>query len=455
MWGVAWAGGWAYNGCMSKGDLWDVGRELMRVALGAADPGEAVRRQVMAVPGGVRIGDCVYLLGDYRHVRVVAFGKAAGAMAAALVALVPGTVSGLVVVPAGTAAGGGGLRVIEGGHPIPNTGSVAAGRAVLDLLSGTGAEDLVFVLISGGGSALLTSPVAGISLADLQTTTHQLLRSGATIGELNAVRKHLDRVKGGGLVRAANGARVVSLVLSDVVGDPLDVIASGPTVADPTTFADAWDVLARYDLCDAVPAPVAAHLQAGQRGEVPETFKPGDAWSDRVQHVIVGSVRLAAEAVIAAAAARGWNALLLTTTLEGEAREVARVAAAMAREIVRYNRPVTRPACLVWGGETTVTVRGAGRGGRNQELALAAAVALDGWPVGVLALASDGVDGPTDAAGAWVDGTTMTRARTQGLDARQHLALNDAYPFFAALGDLVMTGPTGTNVNDLLVVLVA
>lgn len=429
--------------------------ELMQVALRAADPAEAVRRHVTPIPGGVSIAGRAYSLADYRRVQVIAFGKAAEPMSAALLDLLPGAVSGQIVLPAGSVPAAAALPVIEAGHPLPNAGSVAAGQAVFDRLRDAGKEDLVICLISGGGSALLTCPAPGIGLADLQATTHLLLRCGATIGELNAVRKHLDLVKGGGLVRAAGGAHVVSLILSDVVGDPLDVIASGPTVSDPTTFAEAWRVLARYDLLDSVPDAVKAYLLAGQRGERPETLKPGDARLDRVHHVIVGSLRLAAEAVVESAAARGWHTLLLTTTVEGEARQVARVAAAVAKEVVRYDRPVPRPACLVWGGETTVTVRGSGRGGRNQELALAAALALDGWPVGILALATDGVDGPTDAAGAWADGTTVARARAQGLDARQHLIANDAYPFFAALGDLVITGPTGTNVNDLLVVLVA
>lgn len=429
--------------------------ELMHVALRAADPAEAVRRHVTPVPGGVSIAGRTYHLADYRRVEVMAFGKAAGLMAAALLDRLPGAVTGLIVLPTGTAPAAATLPVIEAGHPLPSAGSVTAGQAVLDRLRDAGQQDLVICLISGGGSALLTCPAPGISLADLQATTHLLLRSGAPIVELNAVRKHLDLVKGGGLVRAAGGAHVVSLILSDVVGDPLDVIASGPTVADPTTYAGAWEVLARHDLLDSVPDAVKVYLQAGQRGERPETLKPWDARLDQVHHVIVGSLRLAAEAVVAAADARGWHTLLLATTVEGEAREVAKVAAAVAKEVVRYGRPLPRPACLVWGGETTVTVRGPGRGGRNQELALAAALALDGWPAGVLALATDGVDGPTDAAGAWADGTTVGRARDLGLDARHHLAANDAYPFFAALGDLLMTGPTGTNVNDLLVVLVS
>jgi hydroxypyruvate reductase len=322
---------------------------------------------------------------------------------------------------------------------------------MVDLLTKVRGGDLVLAVISGGGSALLTLPASDLSLDDLQATTGLLLRSGATIVELNTVRKHLSQIKGGGLARSAGRAQVVSLVLSDVVGDPLDAIASGPLVPDPTTFEDAWQVLARYDLVAQVPAAVRQRLAAGRRGEVPETPKPGAAIFGRVQTVVVGNNRLAAEAAVEAARAWRLNALLLSTFVEGEAREVARVAAALARELVACNRPVARPACLVWGGETTVTVQGGGRGGRNQELALAAALALAGVPgVVLVALGTDGTDGPTDAAGAVATGQTVARARALDLDARAHLADNDAYPFFDALGDLIRTGPTGTNVNDLL-----
>jgi glycerate 2-kinase len=238
-----------------------------------------------------------------------------------------------------------------------------------------------------------------------------------------------------------------------VVGDPLDTIGSGPTAPDPTTFADAWAVLARYGLVERVPAAVRERLRAGLDGCLPDTPKPGDPLFDRVQNVIVGSNRLAAEAAVAAAEAHGFHALLLSTFVEGEAREVARVAAALAKELVAHDRPVPRPACLVWGGETTVTVRGQGKGGRNQELALAASLALEGLPnVVLVALGTDGTDGPTDAAGAVVTGETVARARALGLDAAAYLENNDAYPFFDALGDLIRTGPTGTNVNDLLFV---
>jgi hydroxypyruvate reductase len=315
---------------------------------------------------------------------------------------------------------------------------------------------LVVCLVSGGGSALATHPVEGVTLSNLQALTDALLRSGATINELNAIRKHLDRVKGGGIARMAGSARVLSLILSDVVGDPLDVIASGPTSPDTTTFADAWNVIESRGLAGTVPSTIREHLLAGVQGSVPETPKPGDPLFDRVQNVIVGSNRQAAQAAVRCAEGLGLNALLLSTFVEGEAREVARVAAALAKQIVHFDQPVKKPACLVWGGETTVTVRGSGLGGRNQELALAAAIALDGWRnVLIEALGTDGTDGPTDAAGAIATGDTVSRARALGLDAQVHLADNDAYDFFAPLGDLVITGPTGTNVNDLLFALIA
>jgi len=303
----------------------------------------------------------------------------------------------------------------------------------------------------------LTLPAPGLTLADLQEVTDLLLRVGATIGELNAVRKHLSQLKGGDLARRAAPAAVIGLILSDVVGDPLDVIASGPTAPDPTTFADAWVVLERYGLTSSVPAPVRQHLQAGRAGLLPETPKPGDPLFDRVQNVVVAGNRLAAEAAVTAAQAQGLDALLLSTFVEGEARQVARVAAALAKEVARpadrpsVAGPVQRPACLVWGGETTVTVRGRGTGGRNQELALAAALAMDGLPdVLLVALGTDGTDGPTDAAGAVATGETVARARAQGMDPVAYLDDNNSYAFFEGLGDLIRTGPTGTNVNDLM-----
>lgn len=431
---------------------------LLQAALAAVEPGRAVQRYVRREGDRLTVANRDYNLAAIERVWVVGGGKAATAMAAALYTILGERLTGgLVVTKYGHAdprLATGPVEVVEGGHPLPDEAGLAGTQRLVQLLAQVQERDLVFVVLSGGGSALLTLPAEGLSLTDLQRTTDLLLRSGATIGELNAVRKHLSQVKGGELARRAGQAEVVSLILSDVVGDPLDTIASGPTAPDPTTFADAWSVLERYGLTGQVPGAVRARLQAGLGGQVPETPKPGAALFERVQNVIVGSNRQAAEAAVETARSWGYHALLLSTFVEGEARQVARVAAALAKELVHYHRPVPRPACLVWGGETTVTVRGHGLGGRNQELALAAALAMDGLPdVLLIAVGTDGTDGPTDAAGAVATGETVARARAMGLDAAAYLADNNAYPFFDQLGDLLRTGPTGTNVNDLLFLL--
>ncbi len=298
-------------------------------------------------------------------------------------------------------------------------------------------------------------PVGGVSLSDLQIMTDALLRCGATIDEINAIRKHLSQIKGGHLARWAYPAKVVSLILSDVVGNPLDVIASGPTVPDSATFADAVGVVEKYDLTEQLPRSILGHLRRGVEGELPETPKAGDPAFDRVDNVVIASNDIAASAALRAAEALGYNAMLLSTYIEGEACEVARVFAAIGREIAVSGRPMTPPACVIAGGETTVTIRGSGLGGRNQELALAAALEIGGLAnVLVVALATDGTDGPTDAAGAVVDGTTVLRADEIGLSAAGSLRNNDAYHFFERLGDLLITGPTNTNVNDLTFVFV-
>jgi len=405
--------------------------DLRDSALRAVDPFAAVLRHLHLDGSMLRAGTAMlHLTGPAaespRRVFVLSVGKAAVPMAAAACQILGDVpVEGVVVTKYGHAANyelPSTLDVVEAGHPVPDAAGVRGGIAFLRCLNRTTEDDLVLLLLSGGGSALLPAPSAGVTLEDLQVTTDLLLRSGANIVDLNAVRKHLSSLKGGQLARMAAPAPVVALVLSDVVGDPMDVIASGPTAPDPTTFAQAWDVVERYALTDAVPKSVSAHLLAGLRGEVPETPKPGDCLFDRVHNVIVGSNALAAQAAVARAEALGYAALLLTTFIEGEAREIAKVAVALARSLKETGHPVPLPACLVWGGETTVTVSGQGKGGRNQELALAAALGLEGIEgVAVMALATDGTDGPTDAAGAVVDGLRL--------------------------------GPTGTNVNDILVLL--
>ena len=348
------------------------------------------------------------------------------------------------------------VRVREAGHPVPDQNSIDATRELAALLRSATPRDLIIAVISGGGSALMTLPADNVSLADMQATTQLLLRAGATIHQINSIRKHVDDVKGGGLARLANGATIITLILSDVIGDDLSVIASGPTVPDPSTFDDAWRVVEEFELRDQLPVPVRQRLLAGKQGHVADTPKPGDVLFEHVQTVIIGSNARAAQAAEAAAKHLEFNTLLLSTSVQGEAREVAKVAAAIAQEIQRYNRPVVKPACVIWGGETTVTLKGSGLGGRNQELALAAAIAIDGLPNTLIAaLGTDGTDGPTDAAGAIATGETVGRGKSIGLAAAAYLAANDSYHFFEKLGDLIVTGPTGTNVNDLMFILIA
>lgn len=436
--------------------------QIGSAALRAADPAQGVRQaiEIQTGPGGpsLHAGPAAWPLDGVERVLLAAAGKGAVPMAAAAAeSLGPRLSAGVVVTKTGHAAGHAlpaSLQVYEAGHPTPDLNGMLAAGHVLRLLESAGANDRVIVLLSGGASALLPLPAAGVSLEDLQALTGLLLRSGATINELNTVRKHLDRLKGGGMARAAAPAPLAALILSDVVGDPLEVIASGPTVPDPTTYQDAWEVLERCRLVEQTPAAVRAHLQAGLAGAQPETPKPGDPLFTRAACQIVGSNRQAALAAKAEAERLGYPALLLTTYLEGEAREMGKLAAALAKSIVLRGDPLPPPACLILGGETTVRVQGGGRGGRNQEIALAAALALDGLDgAAVMALATDGSDGPTDAAGAIVDGQTLSAARALGLNARAALDDNNAYPFLDKAGALLRTGPTGTNVNDLLVII--
>jgi len=440
---------WSYSRARS------VLEAVMGAALEAVDPAAAVQRHLRRERNRLLVGDQAYDLGQIGRVVIVGAGKAGAPMAQAAESVLGDRLDeGLVVVKAGHTLPTHQVELVEAGHPIPDERGLRGSRLIQELVSGLGADDLVLCLMSGGGSALLTYPSEGITLADLRQVTDGLLRAGATINEVNAVRKHLERLKGGGLARAAHPSRVASLMLSDVVGDPLDVIASGPTVPDPTTYAEAWSVMQRFGLDESAPASVRQRLQAGMAGDLAETLKTGDPVMRRVQNQIVGSNALAADAAAGEATAQGLNSVVLTTYLQGEAREVGRVLAALAHELVLRDGPVPRPACLILGGETTVTVRGDGKGGRNQEMALAAALALAELPNALVAcLATDGTDGPTDAAGAVVDGRTLAQARERGVDLQAGLARNDAYHVLDALGLLLKIGPTRTNVNDLAFVL--
>jgi hydroxypyruvate reductase len=425
-------------------------RAILDAAIAAGDARRLTREALRLEGARLHVAGRTFDLNGIRRILVVGAGKASGEMAEALVGLLGERIAdGLVAVKERGAAAGP-VRVVEAGHPLPDEPGWRAAHAIRGLVRGATADDLVFCLISGGGSALMPLPVDAVDLAEKQAVTRLLLAAGATINELNAVRKHLSGLKGGQLAREAAPAPVVGLLLSDVIGDPLDVIASGPTAPDPTTFADALTVLDRFGLRVRVPARVRAHLEAGARGEVPDTPKPDDPIFRGVTNVVIGNNGLVVDAALATARRLGYPPLLLTRSLQGEAREVARVVAAVLQEATRSGQPVGRPGCLVAAGETTVTVRGAGTGGRCQEFCLALVPALAELDrVVVLAGGTDGSDGPTDAAGALADPTTLTRARAAGADPRSALAANDAHGFFAATGDLVRTGPTGTNLMDL------
>lgn len=400
---------------------------ILRAALAAVDPAAAVRRALSAAD-----------LAAAERVWIVGAGKAGVAMARAATEVVGGRLAGgVMAVPGQPDTPTPGITFIAGGHPLPTEGSVRAGGAVADLLGRTRPGDLVLALISGGGSALLELPEPGVSLADLQQLTDLALRAGAPIESLNRMRWRLSQLKGGGLLRLAAPARVLGLVLSDVIGNPLEIIASGPTVMPTLAGPTGWEVAERLGFAADLPATVGARLRGA----------PLDIEHASVENRIIGSNKLAGEAALVAAARRGYTPVYLGDTWQGEAWETGR---SFARELLSARGP--QPICVVAGGETTVRVRGHGRGGRNQEFALAAAIEIAGQPdMWVASFGTDGIDGPTDAAGAIVTGDTVARAKDLGLDPQAFLADNDTYRFHKALNCLIQTGPTGTNVNDLMI----
>lgn len=421
--------------------------EVLGEALAAADPSSAVRASLALEDDAlVAAGERVPLACGGR-ILVIAFGKASPAMArAAEAALGDRLAGGVVVAPPDLAFSSRRLALVVGGHPVPDEGSVAGAGAALEVARMAGEGDVVLVLVSGGGSSLLCAPAEGVTLDDERELTRRLLASGAPVAALNAVRKHLSRVKGGRLAAACHPARCVALLVSDVVGNDPGTIASGPTVADPTTCADALAVLERYGI-DA-PTGVRRALAAN------ESPKPGDPSLSRASSHVILSNGTAIDACCRAALSRGVGALVLSGELEGESRAVGRAHAAIARSVAEAGAPLGPPALLVSGGETTVTVRGDGSGGPNQELVLACVRPLANLPAAVLSVDSDGYDGPTDAAGAVADGTSLGRGLELGMDPDAFLARNDSFAFLDRLGDLVRTGRTGTNVNDIRLVCV-
>jgi glycerate 2-kinase len=437
-------------------DLKEEARRIFAAGLRAVDPREALKRFLRVDKDRLRCGEQELDLGTFDGIWAFGAGKGSAAMAQAVEEILGDRVSGgLVIVKYDHLAPVEKIRVLEAGHPTPDENGWRGTQALTAMAAKLDRQDLVLFLLSGGGSALLPMPVEGITLAEKMATTDLLLRSGASIQEINTIRKHLSQVKGGQLARLSYPATLISLILSDVVGDPLDVIASGPTVGDPTTFQDCLEVINRYNLKEKFPASVRSHLDAGLAGEIAETPKPDDPIFSQISNVLVGTNMQALEAAAKEAEKLGYNSLILSSRIAGDTAEAARFHAAIAREIVSSGHPVQPPACLISGGETTVVVGGRGKGGRNQQFALEAALELDGTQgVCLLSGGTDGTDGPTDAAGAVVDGATVTRALAKGLNPRQFLQENDSYHLFQHLDDLLITGPTNTNVMDLRVIVV-
>ncbi len=424
---------------------------IFKAGVDAVDPYKSTKRHLVVRGNDLTIAGNRFNLSDYKHVHVIGGGKASGAMALAVEeALGERLYSGFVIVKYGHVIHLERTTLIEAGHPVPDDAGFRGAHQLEETARSFGESDLVLCLLSGGGSALLPLPVHGVTLKDKQETTRLLLESGATIHEINTIRKHLSRIKGGGLARMTYPATLVSFILSDVIGNDLDVIASGPTVGDSSTFQDCLTILGRYGLYQRIPQTVRRHLVEGSEGKCDETPKPDDALFAKTSNIIIGSNIQCLDAAEEKARSLGYSTLVLSSFVEGETREVARVHAALVKEILSSKRPVPPPGCLISGGETTVTIRGTGKGGRNQEFVLAAALEIDNLEgAAVFSAGTDGNDGPTDAAGAYADWRTIKRARELGIDPYEYLEDNDSFHFFKHLDDLVFTGPTNTNVMDL------
>jgi glycerate 2-kinase len=430
-------------------------KKLLVRGLTAVNARTAVNCVIFRNGPKLTIGRRRYDLRRYERVVVVGAGKATASMARAVEQrLGPWLEGGFVVVKHGHAVPMRRIAVAEAGHPVPDRSGQRAASRLLALAAELGRRDLLIVLLSGGASSLLPAPISGMTLGDKQRTTQELLRCGASIREINAVRKHLSNLKGGRLAESTK-ATIVTLILSDVLGDDLSTIASGPTVPDPTTYQDAVTILKRYRIWRSLPRGVRRHLDRGRQGFVSETPKPGSSLFRRVHHQIVGNNAAAVMAVVRAAREAGFRTLLHTPAITGAARDEGQRFGALARNIISEGKPMRRPCCVIAGGETTVTVTGNGKGGRAQEFTTAAALEIAGLSnVWVVAMGTDGTDGPTDAAGAVVNGDTVARALRLSVDLKDAMKRHNTYPALKKLHRLIVTGPTGTNVNDLYLLLV-
>lgn len=440
-------------------------REMAKViflkAISAVDPYQRLKEiaridRNRLIIRAERASEKVFDLNSFERIFLVGTGKASSSMAQAIEELLGDRmIKGLITTKYGHGLPLRFTEVIEAGHPLPDPKGMEGARKIKELLKTTGPKDLVLFLISGGGSALLPLPADGITLEEKQELTQLLLDCGADIKEINTIRKHISQMKGGWLARWAHPSTVITFILSDVVGDPLDVIASGPTVPDTSTFQDAWDILKRYGLINEIASSIRSHLRSGKEGKIEETPKAGENVFEKVHNMIIGSNMIALQAAEKEFSSAGFNTITLSSSIVGETREAARFHGAIAREVAYTGNPIRSPACILSGGETTVTIRGKGLGGRNQEFALSGAFEISGLEKAVLLSGgTDGTDGPTDAAGAIADHTTIARAKQMDMDPVKYLENNDSYHFFKKLGDLLITGPTRTNVMDVRMLLI-
>jgi len=424
---------------------------IIESAISAADPQKAINEIVRLQKNRLTIDKQIYNLDLYENIYVIGAGKAVCSMALSVEEILGGRIAkGIIVTKYGHKKSLSKIEVIEAGHPIPDENGVKGVERIIELLKNIKRGDLIIILLSGGASSLLPAPNKNISLNDKKIATELLLKSGASIDEINAVRKHISRLKGGQLASLIYPAEAVCLILSDVIGGRLDVIASGPTVPDNSTFKDAVDILKKYSIWNNTPRPVINYLLKGMKGEIAETPKSANPAFRRINNIIIGNNKSAVASAEKKAKELGYHTLVLSTFIEGEAMEIGKVFGAIAKEIANFERPIKRKACIIAGGETTVTVKGKGKGGRCQEFALSAALIINGLKdAAIVGVSTDGTDGPTDAAGAIADGTTVERAKKAGMEVKSYLENNDSYSLFKKLNDLIITGPTNTNVNDL------
>lgn len=436
-------------------------KAIFSKAISAVDPSKRLEEMLRIKKDCLFIGmeegsEKVFKLDTFNKIILIGTGKASASMAQAIEEIFGDRITkGMITTKYGHSLPLNKTEMIEAGHPIPDQKGLEGAKKIQNLLKESGPNDLVIFLLSGGGSALLPLPADGITIEEKQEVTQFLLDCGADIKEINTIRKHISQIKGGWLARWAYPSTVIGFILSDVVGDQLDVIGSGPTVPDPSTFDEALEILEKYDLFKEIAPSIQKYLLLGKEGKIEETPKPGDAAFEKVTNFLIGSNILALRAAEKEASSFGLNTLILSSSIVGETREAARFHSAIAKEVISSGNPIPRPACILSGGETTVTLKGQGLGGRNQEFALVGALEIRGFEkVVLLSGGTDGTDGPTDAAGAIADSTTLKRARSMGLNPKAYLENNDAYHFFKGLGDLLITGPTYTNVMDIRILLI-